>query len=140
MYNKVIMMGRLTGDPKIYKKDQDGETKISASYNIAVQRNYSREHVDFFRCVVFGKAAEFVQNYLKKGMKILVEGAIYTDSYTNTEGHKTKTAAIYVERHVFCEKRQEEKEFGDVPEEELPPAFYEPETDIPYPEEQDVIG
>ncbi len=107
MFNKVIMMGRLTHDPKIYQKE-DGSTKISASYSLAVQRSYDRRQVDFFRCAAFGKSAEFVEKYLKKGMKILVEGSMYTDAYTNDEGQNVRTATIYVNRHIFCDSRKEE--------------------------------
>lgn len=95
--NRVILMGRLTEDPK------KGENH--ARYTLAVDR-YG-DGTDFISCVTFGKAAEFASNYLFKGTKILVEGRIQTGSYTKPDGNKVYTTDVVVERHEFCEKRAE---------------------------------
>jgi single-strand DNA-binding protein len=120
MYNKIIMMGRLTDDPKVYTKTENESTRTTASYVLAVTRSYNKELTDFFRCVTFGKKAEFADKYLKKGMKILVEGSLYTDSYTDEEGRKIRTSAIYVDKHIFCEKKNDNQEFREIPDEDIP--------------------
>lgn len=73
--NKVILIGRLTADPDIR---QTNSGKSVASYRLAVDRNIKAEgqlEADFLNCTAFGKSAEFAGNYLRKGMKIAVEGA-----------------------------------------------------------------
>ena len=108
--NRVILMGRLTRDPDV--RYQQGESTISnARYTLAVDRNVSRNATgdqptaDFISCVAFGKTAEFVEKYLKKGTKIAIEGRIQTGSYTNKEGQRVYTTDVVVDRHEFCESR-----------------------------------
>ena len=98
--NRVILMGRLTDDPKISEKDD----KISARYNLAVDR-YG-EGADFPSCVAFGKSAEFVKNFLTKGTKILIEGRIQTGSYKKQDGTTVYTTDVIVDRHEFCEPKK----------------------------------
>lgn len=93
--NKVILMGRLTRDP-----DCGAEY---ARYTLAVDR-YG-EGADFINCVTFKKGAEFAEKFLRKGVKIAVEGHIQTGSYTNKDGVKINTTDVVVERHEFCEKK-----------------------------------
>lgn len=108
--NRVILMGRLTRDPDV--RYSQGESTISnARYTLAVDRNVSRNNsddqptADFISCVAFGKTAEFVEKYLKKGTKIAIEGRIQTGSYTNKEGQRVYTTDVVVDRHEFCESR-----------------------------------
>ena len=100
--NYVCLSGRLTKDPSI----TDGQSKV-AKYTLAVDR-YSKDgeqQADFISCVAFGKNSDFVQNYLRKGTKIIVEGRIQTGSYTNKEGQKVWTTDVIVSRHEFCESK-----------------------------------
>ncbi len=110
--NKVLLIGRLTRDPDV--RYAQGESNIShARYTLAVDRNVSRNNndpeqptADFISCVAFGRTAEFVEKYLKKGTKIAVEGRIQTGSYTNKDGQRVYTTDVVVDRHEFCESRQ----------------------------------
>ena len=109
--NKVILMGRLTRDPDVRYAQGEG-TISNARYTLAVDRPVSRNNAsedqptaDFIGCVAFGKSAEFVERYLKKGTKILVEGRIQTGSYTNKEGQRVYTTDVVVDRHEFCESK-----------------------------------
>lgn len=111
--NKVILMGRLTADPEIRYNSRTGEPV--AGYTLAVDRGENA--ADFIRCAAFQKQAEFAEKYLKKGTKILIEGAIRTGSYTNRDGQKVHTTDVYVNRHEFAEGRTDEGEHR----EEAPP-------------------
>lgn len=97
--NSVILMGRLTKDPEI----RDGNKKV-AKYSLAVDR--VKEGTDFIGCTCFEKTAEFVEKYLKKGMKILVEGSIRTGNYQNNEGKTVYTTDVIVRNHYFCESKK----------------------------------
>lgn len=106
--NKAILMGRLTKDPEITSTTNG--TSIGR-FSIAVDRRYKREgepEADFFTCTSFGKQAEFVGNYLKKGTKVVITGRIQNDSYTNKEGQKVNTTKIMVEEIEFAESKKTE--------------------------------
>ena len=65
--NKVILVGRLTRDPEI----RAAGTTTVAKFSLAVDRRFKREgepDADFFNCTAFGKQAEFVERYLRRGM------------------------------------------------------------------------
>lgn len=105
--NKVILMGRLTRDPEIRYTQSDNATCV-AKYTLAVDRRFKRDgepDADFISCVAFGKAGEFAEKYLSKGIKILVTGRIQTGSYTNNDGDKIYTTDVIVEEHEFCESK-----------------------------------
>lgn len=85
--NKVWETGRLTMEPNVrYSsvKNADGQTeeRVVASYNLAVTRSYNQQTADFFRCIAFGKNAQFVEKYLHKGTKISVSGHLQSGNYT----------------------------------------------------------
>lgn len=101
--NVVILMGRLTADPEIKNTD----TTTIASYTLAVDRFSKEKATDFIRCKAFGKGADFAQQYLKKGMKVSIEGRIQTGSYTNKDGVKVYTTDVIVNSHYFCESKGE---------------------------------
>ena len=107
--NKVILMGRLTRDPEIRRTAGENANAV-ASYTLAVDRKYKRDGdeqtADFIRCVAFGKSAEFVERYLHKGTKMVVEGRIQTGSYTNADGVKVYTTDVIVESQEFAESKK----------------------------------
>lgn len=104
--NTVILMGRLTADPDVRYTQGENPTSV-ARYTLAVDKVKNGNHeADFIRCVAWGKAAEFAQKYLSKGMKIAIAGELHTGSYTNKEGQKANTVDVYVDSHTFCESRQ----------------------------------
>lgn len=103
--NKVIMMGRLVKDPEI-SSSASGTT--FARYSIAVDRKFKSDNgpdADFFNCSSFGKQAEFVEKYLKKGTKVVVSGRLENNNYTNKEGHKVYDVKIVVEDVEFAESK-----------------------------------
>ena len=108
--NKAILMGRLTRDPDIRYTQGDNPMCI-ARYTLAVDRRFSRtagndgNNADFIPCVCFGKTAEFVEKYLKKGTKMAVTGRIQTGSYTNRDGVKVYTTEVVVEDQEFAESK-----------------------------------
>ena len=106
--NKVILMGRLTRDPEIRYTNGENATAI-ARYTLAVDRRFKRQGdeqtADFINCLVFGKGAEFAENYLHQGTKIVASGRIQTGSYTNKDGQKVYTTEVVVEEQEFAESK-----------------------------------
>ena len=130
--NKVILMGRLTKDPEIrYSQGGSHESIAIARYTLAVDRMSKKEGeqtADFIGCVAFGKAAEFAEKYLFKGMRMLISGRIHTGSYTNNNGQKVYTTDVIVEEQEFAEKKS-----GSSTEESSGSGDYvKPEGGIPF--------
>ena len=108
--NIAVLIGRLTKDPEI----KTTNNLTIAKYTLAVDRQKKGE-ADFISCVCFGKTAEFAAKYLRKGMKVGIEGEIRTGSYER-KGEKVYTTEIAVKSHEFCgEKTQTVNPKGDAP-------------------------
>ena len=105
--NKVILMGRLTRDPEV-RYSQGASATAVARFSIAVDRRFKREgepDADFFNCTCFGKQAEFVERYLRKGTKILTAGRIQNDNYTNKDGQMVYSVRVMVDEIEFAESK-----------------------------------
>lgn len=101
-------MGRLTRDPEV-RYSQGANPMAIARFSIAVDRRFKRQgepEADFFNCTAFGKQAEFVEKYLRKGIKMVVIGRLQNDTYTNKEGQKVYAVNVMVEELEFAESRQ----------------------------------
>lgn len=103
--NSVILCGRLTRDPEIRETTQ---TKI-ASYTLAVDRvkraQDGTKEADFISIKAFSKSAEFAQNYLHQGTKLIVRGRIQTGKYTNKEGQTVYTTEVIADEQEFAESK-----------------------------------
>lgn len=104
--NTVILMGRLTRDPEI--RYGGANNTAVARYSIAVDRRFKQEgqpEADFFNLVSFGKAGEFVEKYLRKGTKIVIEGELHNNNYTNKDGQKVYSMDIVTRNIEFAESK-----------------------------------
>lgn len=100
--NFVVLMGNIS-------RDLDWVQDSRCRFNIAVQRNYSKDGVretDFINCVAFKKTGDFIGKYFKKGSKILINGEIRVSSYTNKDGEKVYSTEVVVNNAEFCEKAE----------------------------------
>lgn len=106
--NSVQLVGRLTKDPDV--RYTDGGTTI-ARFALAVDRRYRSENgptADFPNCVAFGKTAEFIEKYFKKGMRLGCQGRIQTGSYENNEGQRIYTTDVVIENCEFVESKRQQ--------------------------------
>lgn len=100
--NRVILAGRLTRDVELRHNDA-GQAR--ASFSVAVNRSYRtasgepKETVLFMDCDTFGKAAEAMAKYVRKGSTILLEGRLENRSWEDKDG-QTKHRTIVVAEHV----------------------------------------
>ena len=111
--NKVILMGRLVrdSDVKYTEMNNSQERTCVARYTLAVNRRTGKDgqqSADFINCVAFGKAGEFAEKFLKKGVKVLITGRIQTGSYNNKDGKRVYTTDVVVEEQEFAESKRTE--------------------------------
>lgn len=103
--NRVILVGRLTKDPEL-RYTQSG--KGVASFTVAVNRPFKtngEQEADFINGVVWGKPAENLANYMKKGSQIGVDGRIQTRSYDNNEGKRVYVTEVVADSVSFLDSK-----------------------------------
>lgn len=103
--NQVCLVGRLTRDPDV--RYTNGGMSI-ARFSIAVDRRFKKEgqaDADFPGVVAFGKTAEFIEKYFKKGMRIGLTGRLQTGSYDREDGAKVYTTDVVAENVEFVESK-----------------------------------
>lgn len=104
-YNQVILMGNVTRDPQL--KQLPSETVV-AEFGLASSRKYrtadgeDREDVCFVDCTAFGKQAEVISQYCKKGKPIFITGRLRYDSWEDKQGGgKRSKLTVVVENFQF---------------------------------------
>jgi single-strand DNA-binding protein len=99
--NKVTLIGNLGKDPEVRFMPNGGAV---ANITLATSEKWKdkqtgeqKEKTEWHRVVMFGKLAEIAGEYLKKGAKIYVEGALQTRKWTNQEGNDQYTTEIVIQ-------------------------------------------
>lgn len=110
-YNKVILMGNLTRDP---------ETRVTASgltickLGLATSRVFAtkdgerKEETTFVDVDAFGKQAEVITKYMRKGRPIMIEGRLKFDQWESAEGQKRSKLGVILESFQFIGGRDDD--------------------------------
>lgn len=102
--NKVLLYGNLTRDPEMRALPSGQQV---ASFGLATNRSYKdkasgsqKEQTEFHNIVAFGRTAEVMGQYLKKGRPVYIEGRIQTRSW-ESDGKKNYKTEIVVDSFQF---------------------------------------
>lgn len=115
-YNHLTIVGNFTRDPDL-KYTSSG--KAVCNFDIAVNHSYKaadgskKEEVCFIPCTVWGKQAETVAEYMKKGRLCLVEGRLIQERWESKEKEKRSRLKLNANHVVFLgsgEKKPDSKE------------------------------
>lgn len=99
--NVATFFGRLARDPEL-RTTQSG-TNV-CNFSIAVDRSFKKEGqptADFFNVTSFGKRAEVMAKYFKKGDQIAVSGSLQNSDYTDKDGNKRTNTQLIVNEFSF---------------------------------------
>lgn len=101
--NACSFVGRIATDLEL---KESGETKY-LRFKLAVRRQRGKDKdgnpiTDFVPCVAFGKTAEFIHKYFKKGDYIFINASFRSDKYTANDGTTKIMYDFYVENAGFC--------------------------------------
>ena len=111
MLNQVILVGRLTDDPKI--NTMDSGKKVS-TITLAVGRSYKNVNglydTDFIRCVLWDGIASNTHEYCHKGDVVGVKGRLEVDNYQNSKGEKKTTTSVVAEKITFLTHSNDKEE------------------------------
>ena len=100
--NQVVLIGRLTRDPEL--RFTPGSGKATASFTLAVNREYSKEDkADFIRIVTWGKTAENIAKYIGKGRLIAVKGSMQTRNYEDKNNVTRYITEVVADRVEFLD-------------------------------------
>jgi single-strand DNA-binding protein len=147
-FNKVILVGNLTRDPELrYTSNGKAIAKIGLAVNRAwtTETGEKKEEVTFVDVDVFGRTAENVSQYMRKGSPILIEGRLRLDQWDDKQtGQKRSKLGVVAEIVQFLGSPRS-AESGSAP----PPRAAKPapasgpegsasEADAPAPSEDDV--
>jgi single-strand DNA-binding protein len=136
--NKVQLIGRTTKDIEVAYTAQT--QKAVARFSLAVNRRSKDDGTDFISCVAWGRTAENMEKYVKKGHLVGISGRIQTGSYDGKNG-KVYTTDVIVEEMEFLERKQSDSQQASTPQkektveegkDEIPSGFEAIEEDIPF--------
>lgn len=148
MFNRVVLVGNLTRDIEL-RYTQSGAA--IGSSGIAVTRKYTlngekREETCFIDITFFGKQAEIANQYLSKGSKLLVEGRLKFDQWTDNNGQNRSKHTVVVENMEMLGGGQQsnqgyqqggysnqrpQQSASKKPQQQKPPGSYDaPEIDV----------
>jgi single-strand DNA-binding protein len=107
--NKVMIIGYLGNDPDTrYMESGDAATTISVATTARwndKQTGEKKERTEWHRCVAFGKRAETMAKYLKKGSQVYVEGELQTRKWQDRDGNDKWTTEIRVFNFSFLDRK-----------------------------------
>jgi single-strand DNA-binding protein len=135
-FNKVIIAGNLTRDPEMrYTPKGTAVAKLGIAINRTwkTETGEKKEEVTFVDVDAFGRQAEVIAQYLKKGRQILIDGRLKLDQWDDKQtGQKRSKLGVVLESFSFIGGKGETTE--------APPASAPvvPQTPSPEPESDDV--
>ena len=105
--NHITLIGRLTHDPET-RHTQSGD--MYAKFCLAVDRNYKNKKgekvTDFIDCVAWRKTAELIDQYIKKGSSLAVEGSLQSQKFQTKEGANRTTFEVQIDNVQFLGSHQ----------------------------------
>lgn len=104
--NNVSLIGRVASDLKVVKTN---EGKSILNFSLAVSKKYKKDEAFFLKCVSFGKQADVISTYVKKGDRLAVDGYLKNTEY-ETEKVKVYGNEIVVENFYFIQDRKKQGE------------------------------
>ena len=135
MINQVILVGRMTRDLELRYTSNE---KAVGNFTLAINRKYKDENgkyvTDFIDCVIFGKGAETLSKYSKKGDLISVEGSIQKRTYQDKENNKKYITEVIIENfHFLQQNKKEDNPYKDMSVKvEASQQFEIDDSDLPF--------
>ena len=118
--NKVILIGNLGKDPEV-RKLESGATV--ANFSIATSDTYNdkstgerKEITDWHDIVVWRGLAEVVEKYVKKGMKVYVEGRLKKRSWQDKEGQTRYTTEVLADNMTILSRLESNPSSANLPD------------------------
>ncbi len=144
-FNKIMLLGNLTRDPQLSYLPSN--TPV-VEFGMAVNRKFKRqdgeagEETLFIDCRAFARTAELINQYVKKGEPLFIEGRLQLDRWQDKEGNQRSKHRVFVENFQFLSSRGGDGDAGrggnagrsSAPRSAAPPPPDDmpPDDDIPF--------
>ena len=140
MINRATLIGNVGKDPDVKHFDNN----VKASFSLATSETYTPKggekttQTEWHNIVVWGKLAEIVEKYVKKGQSLYVEGKINYRSYDDKDGNKKYITEINAGVIQMLGKKEDAQvgsaapQKSEVPQPEPQAGNPEPEDDLPF--------
>ena len=101
--NQIVLLGRLTAEPKII------ELKGKDMASITIATGYG-DYTEFTDCIAFDKSAELIKKYCHKGDMLGIVGRLQTKKYTDKEGKERKSTQVVVSSLTLTSSKNTQQE------------------------------
>ncbi len=137
--NKVILIGHVGNNPDV--RQLSGSDTLIAKFSLATSEytgsspsGERNRRTEWHRIVCWGKLAQFVDDYIRKGKQILVEGKLRYNTWTDQNSITRKVAEIYATQIVLLGRKEQGETSSNYSEEEdFPPTIdSSEEDDLPF--------
>lgn len=107
--NVCTFYGRISSDIEV--RHTQGEKPMAvANFSLAVNRRGKERESDFFRFTAFGKTAEVIEKYFKKGSRISINSHAQMNNYTDKDGNKRSSLTFIVDAIDFVDTKAESQQ------------------------------
>lgn len=104
--NRTVIVGRLTKDPELRYTQSN---KAVVGFTVAVNRQFTNSNgereADFIKCIVWGKQAENLARYMKKGQQLGVDGRLQSRNYQANDGSRKYITELVAESVQYLESK-----------------------------------
>jgi len=136
MYNKVIMIGNLTRDIELkYLPSGSAIAKgaLATSHKYKMQNGEQKEEVCFLDFTVFGKGGEILNQYVRKGSKVMLEGRLVFEQWQAQDGTNRNRHTLRVEEFKFLDSKNDSQGGGN---NYNAPQMQQPQQQMQQPQQQ----
>lgn len=123
--NNINLIGRVATELEL-KVSKD---TIYIKFNLAVPRLMKKDTADFIPCIAFGKVAELIDKYVKKGERLGVNGQLISNQY-ESKGEKRTAFEVNISNIDFLENKKKENEMTEEEKEKVKGTILEPKHDL----------
>ena len=110
-YNQLSIIGQVGRDPEL-KYSQDGSPRCRFSVAVTERRN-QHDSTQWFNVVAFGRLAETCNQYVRKGMAILVAGPVKLNEYTGRDGQHRASLDVVARDVQFLSRVDDSQQHSD---------------------------
>ena len=121
--NVCTFYGRISSDIEV-RRTQGEKPMAVANFSLAVNRRGKERESDFFRFTAFGKTAEVIEKYFKRGSRISINSHAQMNNYTDKDGNKRSSLTFIVDAIDFVDTKAESQQ-------NAPQAGSQPEPKVP---------
>lgn len=133
--NLVLILGNMTRDPQLSFLPSNTplcEFGLAVNEKRKGKDGNTREDVTFIDCKAFGKTAETINQYFKKGKPIFVQGRLQYREWVNKEGQKRSKLDVIADSFSFVGPAEQKQHRDEQPQEPVQAPAFSDDPDLPF--------